>query len=77
MKAKKYGNERTNLVLSELAQKVYNESDPFEILEHKTEDGEYFYEIKVDMTDGFTCHYTADEVNEYLESFADCEECNG
>ena len=56
-----YGNERTSLMLTELAQKAYNITDPIEIVEHD----DLTYSIK-----GCIEHdeLTEEDVNEALES---------
>ena len=60
---KRYGDTKTNLILTDLAQEVYNETDPISIYERI--DG--LYDIE-----GFLEYegMTADDVNELLESFS-------
>ena len=61
---KVFGNERTNLSLTNKAQSVYDSTDPIEIREFCDNDGNYSYDI-------IGCFertgLSADELNEYLE----------
>lgn len=59
-----YGNEKTNLVLSDKAFAMYSECDPIRIIEN--DDGSYSLR-------GFDCRdgMTAQDVNEFLEELAD------
>ena len=59
-----FGNERTNLKLTEKAQAVYDVTDPLEIREFGDNNGNYSYDI-------IGCFersaLSADELNNYLE----------
>lgn len=59
-----YGNEKTNLVLTEKAEKVYAETEPLTIIEH--EDGLYSINGCIEADE-----LTAEEVNEILEDLSD------
>ena len=64
---KVYGNEKTNLVLTPKAQAVYSVTDPLEIREFCTEDGEYTY----DLVGCLEAHgIPSAEVNSVLEDLA-------
>ena len=61
-----YGNEKTNLELTDKAFAVYSDTDPLKIIEE--DDGTYT------MTGVFERYgMTAEDVNRVLESFADDE----
>lgn len=66
---KVYGNENTNLKLTDKAFKVYSDTDPLEIREFE-KDGEFTYELKgcIEGT------YSAEEVIEILEEMGDVED---
>ena len=70
MKGRIYGNERTELTLTTLADKMYCCTDPCDIMECDTPDG-LRYRMRTDYTDGYGEYMTAEEVNETLESYAD------
>ena len=61
-KMKRYGNEKTNLVLSPIAEKEYSGSD-YTIYENGI-----IYEVWLD-NHAILKNLTADEVNEFFESF--------
>mgnify|MGYP003290017008 CR=1 FL=1 len=61
---KVYGNEKTNLVLSDKAEAIYNECDPIKIIEQ--DDGTYSLR-GFEHRDGMT----AEEVNAWFEDLAD------
>lgn len=64
-----YGNEKTNLTLSDKAEKAYAEILPFLIIEYEDIDvqgnKEFFYEIKGALGD--YQYMSADQVNSFLE----------
>lgn len=62
-----YGNEKTNLTLSDKAQEYLDKTDPIRIEEFKTDDG-YIYNIR-----GCFERYrmTAEDVNRILEELED------
>lgn len=65
---KRYGDARTNLILTEKAQKVYNVTDPIDIYEREEKDDELVYSMRgVIVKDDLS----ADDVNQILEEFAD------
>ena len=69
---KRYGDTKTNLVLSEKAQACYDETDNINIYEteDETDDGETVYRYR--MTGLFSeLSVSSDEVNSILESFYD------
>lgn len=59
---KRYGNEKTNLALSPIAEREYSGSD-YTIYENGT-----VYEVWLD-SHAILKNLTADEVNEFFESF--------
>lgn len=59
-----YGNEKTNLILSGKATRMYAECDPLKIIEQ--DDGSYSIR-GIEDRDGMT----ADDVNRWLEDLAD------
>ena len=67
MKMKKYGSEKTNLVLSPIAEKVYSGSD-YTIYQN----GEH-YEIWLDSHAELK-NLVSDEVSEFFESFESFDE---
>ena len=70
MNGKIYGKDKTNLKLTELAQKVYNETQPLEIREFYTPDG-YMYDINGAIEGDFLTELA---VNLALEGYAEQEE---
>lgn len=65
---KRYGDTRTNLILTEKAQKVYNVTDPIDIYEQEEKDDVLVYSMRgVIVKDDLS----ADDVNQILEEFAD------
>lgn len=89
VRAYEYGNERTELSLSDKAQKYCSECDPYTILELKkdSEDGEEWPAERLYYFDDVPKHealralrhkfsselHTEQEVNATLEWFYDCE----
>ena len=67
-----YGNEKTNLTLTEKAYQIYSNTDPLRIIEeeYEDEDGEkkYRYFIAAYFRDK---GMTEDELNAFLEYMAD------
>lgn len=59
-----FGNEKTNLILTEKAAAMYAECDPLQIIEH--EDGSYSLR-GIEDRDGMT----AEDVNRWLEELSD------
>ena len=59
-----YGNENTDLILSDKAAAMYAQCDPLKIIEH--EDGSYSIRGIEDRSD-----VTAEDVNRWLEDLAD------
>lgn len=59
-----YGNDNTNLTLTDKAELMYSKCDPLQIIEH--EDASYSLR-GIDDRDGMT----AEDVNEWLEDLAD------
>lgn len=59
-----FGNENTNLILTNKAAAMYADCDPLQIIEH--EDGSYSIR-GIEDRDGMT----ADEVNGWLEELSD------
>ena len=64
MKTREYGNEKTSLHLSELAEIAFRQTDPLDIYEIEAWDGTLTYRMKGCIAGTFT----ADGVNEVLES---------
>lgn len=65
-KYKIYGNENTNLKLSDKAFDVYSDTSPLEIREYE-KNGKFTYELN-GAIEGV---YSAEEVNEILEEMSD------
>lgn len=65
---KRYGDTRTDLTLTEKAQKVYNVTDPIDIYEREEDDDVFVYTMRgvIEKDD-----LSADDVNQILEEFAD------
>lgn len=67
-----YGNEKTNLTLTEKAYQIYSNTDPLRIVEEEYEDEngdkKYRYFIAAYFGDKAM---TADELNAFLEYMAD------
>ena len=61
---KRYGDSKTDLVLSDKAARIYSECDPLDIIEH--EDGSYSIR-GIEDRNGMT----AEEVNLWLEDLSD------
>lgn len=68
-----YGRDATRLVLTKKAQEFYNGTEPFVIYEHETDDG-YRYSFKL-ADDPVSDLMTAEQLNQALESMADCFDC--
>jgi hypothetical protein len=66
---KRYGNERTHLVLSNKAEAYYNETDLIDIYEVEAEDGALTYNLD-DMGNTFS-DLTADDLNRIMEELYD------
>ncbi len=65
---KRYGDTRTDLTLTEKAQKVYDVTDPIDIYEREEDDDVFVYTMRgVIVKDDLS----ADDVNQILEEFAD------
>ena len=65
---KRYGDTRTDLTLTEKAQKVYDVTDPIDIYEREEDDDVFVYTMRGVIVED---DISADEVNQILEEFAD------
>ena len=67
-----YGNEKTNLTLTEKAYQIYSNTDPLRIIEeeYEDEDGEKKYRYFIAAYFGDKA-MTEDELNAFLEYMAD------
>ena len=69
-----YGNEKTNLTLTEKAYQIYSDTDPLRIIEeeYEDEDGEKKYRYFIAAFFGDK-PMTEDALNAFLEAIADSE----
>ncbi len=65
---KRYGDTRTDLTLTDKAQKVYNVTDRIDIYEREVDDDVFVYTMRGVIVED---DISADEVNQILEEFAD------
>ena len=67
-----YGNEKTNLTLTEKAYQIYSNTDPLRIIEeeYEDEDGKKKYRYFIAAYFGDKA-MTEDELNAFLEEIAD------
>lgn len=71
MITRRFGNERTNLSLSDEAYRIYINSDPCEIYEHEDEDGNCTYSVEGILS---RSNMSEEDVNSLLLSLAEEDE---